>query len=159
MSQPPSCYDGYSSLNSNTTLDLDEIDVFRKRLIQNLADLNLNKHRFKTHDFNQLSNYHQYSLNILNNMQSIRQVEMSNPYNRNMQNVRGAQQPTFETINPYTDELKVIYKRDGSTQIISTNDYEKKFIQEWEQQFNSNMINPPSYFVPPNNCWASNKAK
>jgi hypothetical protein len=159
MSQAPSCYDGYSSLNSNTTLDLDEIDVFRKRLIQNLADLNLNKHRFKTHDFNQLSNYHQYSLNILNNMQNIRQVEMSNPYNRNMQNVRGANQPAFETINPYTDNLKVIYKRDGSTQIIGENEHEKKFVGEWETMFSSNMINPPSFLVPPNNCWSTSHTK
>lgn len=146
--------EAYGPLNFNTTLNIDEIDVYRKRLIHNIADLNLNKHRFRTDEYNQLMNYHQYSLNILNNMQNIKQVELSNPYNRNMSSVMGGQaQPGIESINPYESGLKVIYKRDGSTQLISEDDYAKKFKYEWEEQFNSNLINPPSYIMPPSNCW------
>lgn len=145
----------YGPLNFNTTLNIDEIDVFRKRLIQNIADINLNKHRFRTDEFNQLMNYHQYSLNILNNMQNIKQVELANPYNRNMQSVMGGQaQPGIETINPYEQGLKVIYKRDGTTELITEDGYAKKFKQEWESQFNQNLINPPSYMIPPSNCFA-----
>ena len=32
-------------------------------------------------------------------------------------------------------------------------DYAKKFTQEWETQFDENLINPPSYMIPPSNCW------
>src|SRR5258706_15284295 len=99
----------FSPANFNTSLNLDEIDVFRKRLIHNIADLNLNKHRIRTGEFNQLTNYHHYCLNILNNMQNIKQVEMSNPYNRNMVNLLGQAQPGIESINPYEKKMKVIY--------------------------------------------------
>ena len=144
----------YSPSNFNTSLNLDEIDVYRKRLIQNLSDLNMNKHRFRTDEWNQLTNYHNYCLNILNNMQNIKQVEMANPYNRNMYNVMGGQaQPGIESINPYEKNLKVIYKRDGRTEVMGTDDYAKKFTQEWETQFDENIINPPSYMIPPSNCW------
>ncbi len=149
----------YSSLSPNSNLSVSEIDVFRKRLMANLAELNLNKARIKVHDFNQLSNYHQYALNILNNMQSIRYVEMNNPYNHNMQSLRGQNQPTFETINPYASQVSAVYKRDGSVEVVSPEQYSQKYVAEWHEQFDANMINPPSYIQPSNNCWASNSKR
>lgn len=144
----------FSPLNFNTSLDLNELDVFRKRLIENIAQLNLNKNRIRNEEYNQLVNYHSYALNILNNMQNIKQVELANPYNRNMYSVVGGQiQPGIETINPYEKNLKVIYKKDGRTKIVSGDDYAKKYKEEWETQFSENLINPPSYTMPPSNCW------
>ena len=104
----------YSPTNFNTSLNIDEMDVLRKRLIQNIADLNLNKHRLRADEFNQLTNYHHYALNILNNMQNIKQVEMANPYNRNMQSVMGGQaQPGIESINPYEKKLNYLQEKKG----------------------------------------------
>lgn len=144
----------YSPTNFNTSLNIDEIDVFRKRLIQNIAELNLNKHRLRADEFNQLSNYHNYALNILNNMQNIKQVEMANPYNRNMHSVMGGQaQPGIESINPYEKQLKVIYLNDGRTKLIAGDENSKKYKEEWETQFDENLINPPSFMIPPSNCW------
>jgi len=144
----------YSPINFNTNLNIDEIDVFRKRLIVNIAELNLNKHRLRADEFNQLTNYHHYALNILNNMQNIKRVELANPYNRNMYGVMGGQaQPGIETINPYETNLKVIYKNDGRTQLITGDEFAKKYKEEWETQFDENLINPPSYMIPPSNCW------
>jgi hypothetical protein len=145
----------YSPNNFETSLSIPEIDVFRKRLLQNIGELNLNRHRIRTDDFNQLMNYHQYTLNTLDNMTNVKYVEMNNPYNQNMKSLVGGQaQPGLETLNPYENSLKVIYKRDGTTQIISRDDYAKKFKAEWESQFNESLINPPSESMPPNNCWA-----
>ncbi len=145
----------YTINNFNTSLNIDEIDVFRKRLIVNISELNINKHRLRGDEFNQLTNYHHYALNILNNMQNIKQVEMANPYNRNMYSVMGGQpQPGIESINPYETNLKVIYKKDGRTQLISGNEEGGKYKAEWMTQFDENIINPPSYSIPPNNCWA-----
>jgi hypothetical protein len=144
----------YSPLNFNTSLNIDEIDVFRKRLIANMSDLNLNKHRLRAGEFDTLSNYHNYALNVLNNMQNIKKVEDQNPYNRNMQSVMGGQaQPGIENLAGYGNNLKVIYNPDGRTQIISTDDYSKKYKQEWEKSFDEGLINPPSFMIPPSNCW------
>lgn len=145
----------YSPVNFNTSMTLDEIDVFRKPLIDNIARLSMNKHRIRTEEYNQLMNYHNYALNILNNMQNIKQVEMANPYNRNMYSVMGGQvQPGIDSINPYEKGLKVIYQPDGRTKLISTDDFAKHYKEEWETQFSENLINPPAYTIPPNNCWA-----
>lgn len=145
----------YSPVNFNTSLTLDEIDVFRKRLIHNISELNINKHRLRGDEYNQLINYHNYALNILNNMQNIKRVELANPYNRNMYSVMGGQvQPGIDTINPYETQMKVIYLPDGRTKLIPNDQFAKHYKEEWETQFSEQLINPPTYTLPPNNCWA-----
>ena len=116
----------YSPTNFNTSLTLDEIDVLRKPLIENIARLNLNKARLRGDEYNQLINYHNYTLNILNNMQNIKQVELANPYNRNMYSVvHGQPQPGIDSINPYEQNLQVNYLRDGRTKLIAGDDQPK----------------------------------
>lgn len=145
----------YSAQNFNTSLSVDELDQFRKRLVQNIAELNLHKSRIRVNEFNQLTNYHHYALNILNNMQNIKRVEMNNPYNQNMRKVmnEGRAQPGIETLNPYEDQLKVVYDDNGRTKLVSQNDFSQSYKEEWETQFDENILNPPSYQIPPSNCW------
>ena len=144
----------YAPLNLNSGPNTEQIDTLRKRLLQNMSELNSNKHIIKTGDYNQLMNYHTFSLNILNNMLNIKHVEMSNHYNINMRSVTGGQaQPGIETINPYEKNLQLIYSNDGKTQIINSNEQNNRTKQEWEIQFDENIINPPSYIIPPSNQW------
>jgi hypothetical protein len=144
----------YSPMDFNTSMTVDELDHFRKRLIANISELNLNKHRIRTNEFNQLTNYHHYALNILNNMQNIKRVEMSNPYNQNMRQVMGGQaQPGIETLNPYEGQMKVIYDSNGRTQLVTQDEFSQGYKEEWETQFDENILNPPSFQIPPSNCW------
>jgi len=147
----------FSSLNYNTDVSTTQIDSFRKRLIWNISELNMTKGKIRPEEFNQLMNYHQYALNILNNMLNIKAVEQSNPYNVNAQvqavpTGRGVQ-PMVVTNNPYEQNLKVVYQPDGRTKIINMDELSRRYKQEWETQFDENIINPPSYIIPPSNCW------
>ena len=152
-----SYHQAYSPINMKMGLSMNEIDIFRKRLLQNLSELNINKHLLRTGDYNQLINYHNYSLNILNNMQNIKHVEINNPFNINMENVMGHRaQSGIETINPYEKNLKIICSNDGKTQIVDSDPYKNQIKQEWEAQFDDNIINPPTYIMPPNNYWNAN---
>jgi hypothetical protein len=143
----------FSALNYNTSLTSAQIDVFRKRLIANIADLNLTKGKFRTEEFNQLMNYHQYSLNILNNMLNIKAVEQTSPYARGIMGPHETVQPTILTNNPYEQNLKVVYQPDGRTKIVNMDELSKSFKQSWELQFDEQIHNPPSYIIPPSNCW------
>jgi hypothetical protein len=118
--------------------------------------LNANKYRFHPDEYHQLSNYHHYALTILDNIKIVRVAEMSDPYNRNMGTVTGSNLASnLETINPYEGKLDVVYKRDGRATIVDKSGAQgNRFKAEWEQQFDSDVLQPPCFNLIPNNQWA-----
>jgi hypothetical protein len=52
----------------------------RRRIIDNIAELNIKKQTINPNDYNLLMNSHQYSLSLLNNMLSKRIVYQNDPY-------------------------------------------------------------------------------
>jgi hypothetical protein len=152
----------YSDFNLNTSFSLEQIDMLRQPLIQQIATLNLNKHRLRSDEYHQLVNYHNYALNILNNMKNIKQVEMLNPYNQHVYgSVKHNPQPSIDSINPYGQNMKVVYQSDGRTKIVPLKDDmgSKKYKGEWETQFDENIHNPPSYMIPPSNKFVLSQNK
>lgn len=140
---------------------IEELNQYRQRLMENVAQLNLDKHKFRSDDWSQLTNYHNYCLNILNNIVNVKTVEYSNPYNQSVDKLTGGTaRPGFDStdgsyLNPYGSQLKVIYNRDGTTKIVDQNGKSNRITQEWETQFDDNVINPPSYAYPPSNIWST----
>jgi hypothetical protein len=147
--------DAYGQNNPVTPITSSEIDQMRKRLFDNISDLNANKHRLSPDEYHQLLNYHHYAMTILDNRKIINQAEMCDPYNRNMKNVVGDHRITnIETINPYESKMKVIYKKNGQAQLVDQSGIKNnKFKGEWEQQFDEGVINPPCFTFPPSNLW------
>jgi len=144
----------YGSNNPVVPMTEAEIDNMRKKILENISTLNGNKYRIRPDEYHQLSNYHNYALTILNNMKIISKAEMSDPYNRNLRNVVGNKRiSNIETINPYGEQVKVVYQRNGVAKFVDNKNSDNKFIGEWEQQFNENVINPPCYQIPPSNLW------
>ena len=125
----------YSELNFNTTLGRDNLEALRKNLNINIGFLNQNRQRVRHSEYSVLINYHQYALNILNNMINIKKVEENSPFRTG--NYGGGD---------VLDEL--IYNDKGL--IVPAN---KERREEWEGQFDANVINPPCYTVPPSNCF------
>ena len=130
-----------------------EIEAMRGRLLNNISDLNGNKNRINPDMYHQLLNYHHYALTILDNMKITRMVEMADPYNNNIRMSRN--QPTsFETINPYTEQLKAVYGKDGKMKFVDPKGkVHPKLKGEWENQFDEGVYAPPCYSVPPSNVW------
>lgn len=141
-----------SAFDFVTSLNLDEIDTLRKPLEQNIARLLLAKARIRPNEFEQLNNYHQYALNILNNMENIKRVENNNPYNRNMMSVVKGQYE--DVINPYGVADTAITDRNGNVKIVPASPFQRQYQQEWMNQFDAQLINPPAYVIPPQNQWA-----
>lgn len=142
----------YNLINYNTTLSPSEINVMRKRLIDNISELNLNKNRVRPAEFSQLLNYHHYLLNIYNNILNIKKVEYSNPYVQNTNTLLGKPKSGFETINPDIDNrnVEIVYDINGIAHIVDKT--QNPIIKnEWETQFDTNVLNPPSYIIPPQN--------
>jgi len=139
----------YQKNNPMAPMSPAEVDQMRKRLLDNISDLNANKHRFHADEYHQLSNYHHYALTILDNIKIIRLAEASDPYNLNLSTVRGDGR-NIDTINPYEKKMDVVYRRDGKAVMV---DGPKKFRGEWEQQFDQNVINGQCFSLPPSNLW------
>ena len=154
-SEPMSFNSAYGQNNPMTPLSPNEIDKMRKRLFDNISDLNANKHRLRPDEYHQLSNYHHYALTILDNMKIIRHAEMSDPYNQNMRTMTGNRGlNNIETTNPYEEKMKVVYDRAGKAKFVDNSDLkENRFKGEWVKQFDENVINPPCYTLPPSNLW------
>lgn len=131
----------YGFNNPMANITPKETDQMRKRLLDNISDLNGNKHRMTPDEYNQLLNYHHYALTILDNMKIISHADSVSKYNNG-----GTAQ--------YDNNIDVIYKRDGRAALVDKNK-RTKFVGEWEKQFDSNVINPPCYQVPPTNYWGS----
>jgi hypothetical protein len=144
----------YGSNNPVTPITSAEIDNMRQKLFENISTLNGNKYRLRPDEFHQLLNYHHYALTILDNMKVISAAEMNDPYNRNIRNVVGSKRiSNIETINPYENQMQVVYQRDGRAKFVDKSNPNGKFKGEWEQQFNEGVLNPPCFAVPPSNLW------
>ena len=55
----------YGQNNPVAPITIPEVDQMRKRLLDNISDLNANKLRMHADEYFQLLNYHQYALTIL----------------------------------------------------------------------------------------------
>ena len=121
-----------TSIGMVPPLMISEVDIMRKRLFDNISDLNANKYRIRSDEYNQLLNYHHYALTILDNIKIISQSEIN------------------DHSNPYDRKPDIIYNRDGR---IITPSGKPRFKGEWESQFDENIINPPCYTIPPSNVW------
>lgn len=152
-SQPMSFNSAYGQNNPIAPISPDEIDKMRKRIIDNVSDLNGNKHRLHPDQYHQLLNYHHYALTILNNIKLIQHAEMSDPYNHNMK-ITKPLQSNIETINPYEEKLRVVYGKDGKARFVDTSGAKhNRFKGEWESQFDEQVYNPPCYSLPPSNVF------
>jgi len=136
----------YAQNNPISSMSQTELDKLRKRLFDNISDLNANKLRLHADEYNQLLNYHHYALTILDNIKAIKLAEFSDPYNRVLTK-------QHNTINPYEDKLKVLYGRDGKIRFADPSGRSGQFKGEWEKQFTEGVINPPCYMLPPSNIW------
>ena len=128
----------FTSLNFNSTLRPQELNKLRDNLMQNIGFLNANRNKIRFSEFSTLANYHQYALNTLNNMLKIKEVEAKNPFTGNLQEC-GERNPVEDLV--YNDR-GLLEQRD-----------KREFIEEWEHQFNTNLVNPPCYSLPPSNCF------
>jgi hypothetical protein len=142
----------------NTSVSAEQLQQWRQRLLQNIGELNSNKYKLKTDDFNQLNNYHNYALNILSNMSKIKSYEQSNQYNRNMRQVMGQAGTYVDSLSP---DMKVVYNYDGSTSIMPKNRSQraKETQGEWNRQFDEQVINGTMETLPPNGYYGMCQAK
>jgi len=124
------------SLNFNTTLQPQEINRLRDNLIQNIGFLNLNRRKIRPNEYTTLFNYHQYALDTFNNMLKIQEVSARNPFGT-------------AADNPVED---LVYNEKG----ILEQRPKRQFKEEWEHQFDSNLVNPPCYTLPPSGCFKPN---
>ena len=129
-----------------STISLDEIEVFRKRIIDNLSELNTNRYKLKPNDFTTLINYHKYVLNTLNNMVNVRTVEMNNAYGKPVGSLY--QKGQYEQNN-----MHIVTNYDGTTNVVKSTDL-KQSDEEWAAPFSDSLlINPPSFINPPQNVY------
>jgi len=142
----------YSELNFNTTIEVDELNQLRQRLEQNIGYININRQRIRHQEFNQLMNYHQYALNTLDNMIQIKKVEYNNPYNQNARRYRMGQLVTpFQSLESTEAPDSAIYDDKLRVKVVKPNSFRHR--EEWEMQFDQNVINPPCYLIPPTSCY------
>ena len=119
---------------SSFALKIEEIDALRSNLLANISYLKVNKQKLRPEEYSTLINYHSYSLNVLENLKRIKIAEQQNPYNASMQRLyRHVDNPQFDT-------LADVYKPPQITNL-------------WEKQFDTMVINPATYCLPPSNVW------
>ena len=114
---------------------LNNIELLRNNLISNINNLMTNRHTFTPEDYSSLMNYHRISLNILDNMRNVKVVESKNPYVNSMHTINRK----LDT-SPYYDDITQVYK--------------PKVSGSWEHQFDTKVINPQSFSLPPTNVWS-----
>jgi hypothetical protein len=131
--------------NFQTSLSTEEIQKMRQNIMSTIGELNVKKRLIHSHDYNNLVNHLDYSLNIFNNMLMAKKLEKKNPYQKC-------------NYNPYQTNQTVLHNTDGTTTTI-VDERDIKMTNEWEKQFESNVINPPVYTLPPQNIWNINKIK
>ena len=131
--------------NFQTSLSTGEIESLRQKAMASLGELNVKKRLVHNHDYLNLVNHYEYILNIYNNMLTAKKLESKNPYQ------------TCQ-YNPYQAKQTIVYAGDGTTTtIVDERDvYQGK---EWERQFEENVLNPPTYQLPPSNLWNIQKIK
>lgn len=128
------------------TLGLSEIDQHRHQIQQVIGRLELQKVKILPNHYRELMNHLQYSLTILDNMITFKNIEENSPYN-----------PQRIGKNGYTlaQPSQVIYNQDGTTRIVHPDqkNASSEHREEWETQFDTNIMNPPCYIQPPGNVW------
>lgn len=120
---------------------LNNIELLRTNLINNINNLMYNKHTMSPEDYSSLLNYHRISLNILDNMKIIKAVEDKNPYNPKMNTLERKLD-----VSPYYDDIRQVYKPQQNN-------------TSWENQFSNQVINPQLFSLPPTNVWRTDKPK
>jgi len=121
------------------SLTFNEIEGMRNQIITLLTSINTNKHRIMSHDFRQLNNHLQYTLNTLSNMHNIMTVERSDPY--------GSSEANYSQVR--NKGQKIVYNSDGTTRIINNNNVHTSG-EDWEKQFDENLlVRPPCFQTPP----------
>ena len=145
----------YNDLYSfRATIPMCDIDKMRKRIMDNIAELNLKRNLMLPSDFTQLMNHHQYILNIYNNIINVKKVEQSDPFAPSYQ---GWVKQQYQA-DPNKGKQILIYNPDGTTRFIEESSLCKN--EEWEAQFDKSLLlNPPSYVYPPNNVYNINLVK
>ncbi len=113
---------------------LSNIELLRTNLINNINNLMTNRHMLKPEEYTSLINYHRISLNILDNMRNIKIVENNNP------NVPKNTLARKLDTSPYYDDIRQSYKP-------------PKTSSSWESQFDTKIINPRIYSLPPTSVW------
>lgn len=126
-------------------ISLQEIDQMRKRILENLKEIELKKHLIQSHDRTKLTNHHNYILNTLDNMINTGLIEQHDPYNLGVYETSTNQY----LLDPALAKKNVIYNKDGSTSLVGENQVHSTG-DEWERQFDSSLLlNPPCYTLPP----------
>jgi hypothetical protein len=122
------------------SLSFEEIESMKNQVLTLITSISTNKHRIMTHDYRQLHNHLQYTLNTLGNMHNIMTVERSDPY--------GSQQADYSKVTGVQGK-KVVYNPDGSTRIIDDNERHATG-ESWEKQFDESLLmRPPCFQAPP----------
>ena len=113
----------------SNALESGEINRLRENLVQNIGFLNLNRRKVPPNEYAVLVNYHEYALNTLNNMLKIQEVGTRNSFSIEnlVYNTKGILEERPRTKNEHREE--------------------------WEHQFDANLVNPPCYTLPPSGCF------
>ena len=126
-------------------ISLRELDIFRKRILENLKELELKKHLIQSEDRVKLMNHHNYILTTLDNMIHTGMIEAHDPYNQGIYETSKNQY----LLDPALSKKTVIYNKDGSTSLVESSNLHTTG-QEWKRQFDSSLLlNPPCYTIPP----------
>ena len=117
------------------SLSSQEIEGMRGSIISLLNNINTNKHRIRTSDYNQLNNNLKYALNTLSNMHNFLTIAPTSP--------------EASAGNAWCQTKKVVYNPDGSTRIIDSQQFHTTG-EDWERQFDERLqIRAPCYQQPP----------
>jgi spore germination protein YaaH len=118
------------------SLSSQEIESMRSSIISLLNNINTNKQRIRTSDFNQLNNNLRYALNTLSNMHNFLSI---------------APAPASpDAGNAWCQSKRVVYNPDGSTRIVDSQQFHTTG-EDWERQFDERLqIRAPCYQHPPN---------
>ena len=120
------------------SLSSQEIEGMRGSIITLLNNINTNKHRIRTADFNQLNNNLKYALNTLSNMHNFLNIAPTS--------ASGAGAGAGDA---WCQSKKVVYNPDGSTRVIDSQQFHTTG-EDWERQFDERLqIRAPCYQQPP----------
>lgn len=124
------------------SLSFEELEGMRNQILSLIGKINTNKHRIMPHDFRQLNNHLQYTMNTLANMQNVLVVERSDPY--------GSRQSDYTQVTGMQSK-KLVYNSDGTTRIIAPHQVHTTG-EDWEKQFDEGLLmRAPCFQVPPQN--------
>jgi len=130
--------------NFSNSLSIEEIAGLRQKIQSSIAELNVKKLLINSNDYQSLINHLEFVLNIYNTMLTAKKLNQS--------------AGPVCSFNPYQAQQTVVYSGDGSTTtIVDERDVVKS--EEWRDQFEQNVHNPPMYALPPMGIWDINRIK